>query len=232
MPESALSPGSATQSGGFSIGLWGDTSALPARERILATAHQLFYRDGLRATGVDRLIAESGVAKLTFYRHFPSKDDLVRLYLEDGHGRWIAWLVDALGRHGAGSSGWREPLLAALREWFEAPVFRGCAFINAVAEVADTLPGAMEISRRHKADMATVIAGLLAGEDPAPGSRRALAEAIAVAVDGAIVQAQMNGSEAALSALRTLLAALPPAAATAQQTASHAVDAGAPPQNA
>jgi len=50
---------------------------LPARERILLTAHELFYRDGIRATGIDRVIAESGVTKVTFYRHFPSKNDLI-----------------------------------------------------------------------------------------------------------------------------------------------------------
>ena len=197
---------------GFSIGMAADIAALPARERILATAHQLFYRDGLRATGVDRLIAESGVAKLTFYRHFPSKDDLVRSYLEDRHTRWIAWLADALKRHATPPTRGLQPLLAAMREWFEAPVFRGCAFINAVAEVADTLPGAMDISRRHKADMVTLIAGLL----PADDSQQARAQAIAVAVDGAIVQAQLNGSVTAIESLKTLLDGMqPPSAASA-----------------
>ncbi|MDO9405386.1 MAG: TetR/AcrR family transcriptional regulator [Polaromonas sp.] len=194
--------------GGFSVGLHGDLQTMGARERILATAHQLFYRDGIRATGVDRLIAESGVAKLTFYRHFPAKDALVRVYLEDRHERWMAWLVDALGRHGAGAPGaGLQPLLPAMREWFEAPVFRGCAFINAVAEVADSLPAAMDISRRHKADMLDVIAGLLPD-----GARdgQARAHAAAVAVDGAIIQAQMNGCEAALAALGQLLDALQP----------------------
>ncbi|RYX95201.1 MAG: TetR/AcrR family transcriptional regulator [Comamonadaceae bacterium] len=191
----------------FSLGLVTDTAAiadLPARERILATAHRLFYRDGLRATGVDRLIAESGVAKLTFYRHFAAKDDLLRLYLEDRHGRWIAWLSDALKHHESASPARFGPLLAAMREWFEAPVFRGCAFINAVAEVADSLPGAMEISRRHKADMVKVIARLL----PADERQLGTAQAAAVAVDGAIVQAQLNGGEAAIRSLGLLLAAL------------------------
>ena len=61
-----------------------------ARDRILRTAHDLFYRDGIRATGIDRVIAESGVAKLTFYRHFPSKNDLIRAYLDYRHQRWRA----------------------------------------------------------------------------------------------------------------------------------------------
>src|SRR3954470_24343514 len=75
-----------------------DISALPARERILVTSHDLFYRAGIRATGIDRVIAASGVTKVTFYRHFPSKDDLVRAFLDHRHGLWMAWFVDALGR--------------------------------------------------------------------------------------------------------------------------------------
>lgn len=178
-----------------------DLSHLPARERILVTAHALFYRDGIRATGVDRLIAESGVAKLTFYRHFPSKDDLVRAFLEYRHARWMAWLVDALGRHGARPGGGLTPLIGALAEWFADPAFRGCAFINAVAEVGSSLPDAVAIARRHKQEMTDVLAELL---PPGPPQYE-VAHAAAVAVDGAIVQAQMAGGDAALAALKTLL---------------------------
>lgn len=185
-----------------------DLSTLPARERILLTAHALFYRDGIRATGIDRVIAEAGVAKLTFYRHFPSKDALVRSFLDYRHEQWMAWLADALARHGARPGGGLAPLLAALGEWFADPLFRGCAFINAVAEVGGTLPEAMTISLAHKQEMARVIAGLL----PAGPNREALAGAVALAVDGAIVRAQMEGGgkaggAAALAALRLLLAA-------------------------
>ena len=178
-----------------------DLSQLPARERILITAHALFYRDGIRATGVDRLIAESGVAKLTFYRHFASKDDLVRAFLDYRHELWMAWLVDALGRHGARPGGGLEPLVAALAEWFADPAFRGCAFINAVAEVGGSLPDAVAIARRHKQEMTDVLADLL---PPGPQQYEA-AHAVAVAVDGAIVQAQMAGDAAAVKALLRLL---------------------------
>lgn len=177
---------------------------LPARERILATAHRLFYRDGLRATGVDRIIAESGVAKLTFYRHFPAKDELVLAFLEDRHVRWMAWFVDALGRHGAGRSAGFAPLLAAMTEWFEAPAFRGCAFINAVAEVGAASPEIVALSQRHKHEMTQVIAALL----PDPATQTGVADAAAIAVDGAIVQAQLQGAARAGSGLAALLAAL------------------------
>ncbi|WP_394700542.1 TetR/AcrR family transcriptional regulator [Thiomicrorhabdus sp.] len=66
---------------------------LPARERILLTAHDLFYREGIRATGIDRLIREAGVTKVTFYRHFPSKNDLILAFLHYRHQRWMDWFA-------------------------------------------------------------------------------------------------------------------------------------------
>lgn len=189
-----------------------EAAPLSARDRILATAHDLFYRDGIRATGIDRLIAESGVTKVTFYRHFPSKNELVRAFLDLRHGRWMAWFVDALGRRGAdrpAADGSSLLLLAdVLQEWTEMPVFRGCAFINTVAEIADALPEAVQAARAHKQEMAEVIAQLLPS-GPAQGPR---ARAAAVAFDGAIVHAQMaRGAaeqRAAVDLLRTLLRGL------------------------
>jgi len=90
-----------------------EAPASAARERILHTAHDLFYRDGIRATGIDRMIAESGVAKLTFYRHFPSKNDLVLAFLDHRHARWMEWFEGALRRHG----GHTRALVPALAEW-------------------------------------------------------------------------------------------------------------------
>jgi AcrR family transcriptional regulator len=181
-----------------------DLSHLPPRERILVAAHELFYREGIRATGIDRIIAQAGVAKVTFYRHFPSKDALVRAFLNYRHERWIAWFVDALGRHGGTAGGGLLPVVPALAEWFADPVFRGCAFINAVAE-AGTQPEALAIAQRHKQDMIDILAGLV----PDGPRRLALAQAAALAVDGAIVRAQMNGVDSALEGLASLLAALP-----------------------
>lgn len=181
-----------------------DIPAPSPRERILLAAHDLFYQGGLRATGIDRIIAESGVAKLTFYRCFPSKDELIRTFLDYRHERWMAWFVDALGRHGAAAGGGLAPLVPALAEWFTDPLFRGCAFINAVAELGATQPEVTQIVQNHKKDMEQVIAGLL----PAGPGQQAAAGAAALAVDGAIVRAQMEGREAALAGLRLLLNAL------------------------
>ena len=189
-----------------------DISALPARERILLTAHDLFYADGIRATGIDRVIATSGVTKVTFYRHFPSKDDLVREFLDHRHTRWMAWFVDALGRRGAHERGDDANALLLLAdvmaEWFADPVFRGCAFINATAEVGGSVEGALQRAREHKREMVEVIAGLLPARLPA---RMALAQAAGLGIDGAIIKAQMGDAALAHEAvddLRRLLEAL------------------------
>lgn len=185
-----------------------DFSTLPAKDRILLTAHDLFYRDGIRATGIDKVIAESGVTKVTFYRHFPSKNDLIRAFLEYRHRRWMDWFADAIGRHGGKPCGGLMPLVPVLEEWFCDPLYRGCAFINTVAELGGVLPDAVEICSMHKQDMVGVIAGLL----PKNESRLRLAYAAATAIDGAIVRAQLESKTAlereSLQSLSILLTAL------------------------
>lgn len=177
------------------------TAKPAAAERILLTAHDLFYRDGIRATGIDRVIAESGVTKVTFYRHFPSKNELILRYLDYRHKHWMSWFRDALKRHGAKP----QAVVAAMAEWFDNPQFRGCAFINGVAEVEESVPEVMQVAQDHKDDMASAIAELL----PASRTRQKTAQTIAVAVDGAIIQAQMRqGSTEALAALERIIEAL------------------------
>ena len=177
---------------------------LSARERILTTAHDLFYRDGLRATGIDRIISESGVAKLTFYRHFSSKDLLITTFLAYRHERWMAWFIDALGRHGARPGGGLFPLVATMSEWFADPTFRGCAFINAASELGSSSREILQICQCHKRDMQETIAALV----PEGPAQTATASAAAVALDGAIVRAQMADSASALGGLRQLITAL------------------------
>lgn len=174
-------------------------SALPARDRILQTAHALFYQEGIRATGIDRIIAESAVTKVTFYRHFPSKNELIKAVLERRHEHWMTWFIGALNRRRQSGL---DALVLALEEWFRDEGYRGCAFINAVVEIGAVLPEAVEISRRHKHDMAQAVSKLL----PASAHRKKDAETVAMAVDGAIVRAQMDESpDAALKVLKVLL---------------------------
>ena len=158
-------------------------------EQILDTAAELFYRDGVRAVGVDRIAAESGVAKMTLYYHFRSKDELVAAWLRRRDDEWMSWLASAVERR-RGSR-----LLAvfeALREWFETPTFRGCAFVNAYGELGSSNPAAAEIVALHKRKLNEYLADLARQEGVTESD--ALARELLVLVDGAIVTASIQGN--------------------------------------
>ncbi|QKZ17289.1 TetR/AcrR family transcriptional regulator [Streptomyces chartreusis] len=104
-----------------------------ARERLLATASKLFYTEGIRAVGVDRVMAEADVARGTFYRHFDGKDDLVRAYLDARHQRIGAGLA-AAKEAAASPVAFLETVARGIGEEMCSEGFRGCPFINAAAE--------------------------------------------------------------------------------------------------
>lgn len=175
---------------------------LAPRDRILQAAHALFYGEGIRATGIDRIIAAAQVTKVTFYRQFPSKDDLIRAYLAYRHERWMGWLQASLAARRAQGASPAQALLATLEEWFSRDDFRGCAFLNSTAELGGSAPDILAIVRAHKDDMAATFEGLL----QARAGRPAQARALAVAVDGAILHAQMGVPVATvLDSLKTLV---------------------------
>jgi AcrR family transcriptional regulator len=109
-----------------------------ARERILDTAYDLFSRHGTRAVGVDRIIAECGIAKMTLYRNFPSKDNLILAFLDRRDELWTrAWLQAEAQRRGATPA---ERLLAifdTFEGWFAREDFEGCSFINVMLEIVE-----------------------------------------------------------------------------------------------
>ncbi len=113
-----------------------DTTVRPsaARERILDTAFALFYARGIRGVGVDLIIAESDVAKATFYRHFPSKDDLVVAYLDKVDVVWSGQLRQAAEAAGPEPADQLVGMFDALSIACRREGYRGCAFINAAAE--------------------------------------------------------------------------------------------------
>jgi AcrR family transcriptional regulator len=179
-----------------------DASTQSARERILTTAHRLFYAHGVRATGIDRIIAEADVAKMSFYRHFPSKSDLVCAFLEERHTNWMAWFTGRILMLSRPGTAQLTAAASALGEWFAEPEFRGCAFINIVAECGDG--AARAIAARHKDELATALTNIARAQglaDPQAAGRLAL-----IIVDGAIVRAQTTGrgDEAANDAYRLL----------------------------
>ncbi|MEU8112891.1 TetR/AcrR family transcriptional regulator [Micromonospora sp. NPDC048947] len=108
-----------------------------ARLKLLRTATRIFYAEGIHSVGVDRIIAEAKVTRATFYRHFPSKDDLILAYLREVHQLERGMVDDAL----AANRSPVEPLLAianSIAQNIQSPGFRGCAFLNAAAEYPDT----------------------------------------------------------------------------------------------
>src|SRR3978361_1978552 len=111
-----------------------------ARDRLLEAADRLFYDEGINSVGIDRILEQSGVAKGSLYYNFGGKDDLVRTYLHDRHGKWAARIDEEL----ATATTPEAKILAifdALTDLFAQPGFRGCAFINAAAEAQ---PGSAE----------------------------------------------------------------------------------------
>ena len=106
------------------------------RERILETAADLFFHQGFRATGINEVIAKSGVAKATFYNHFPTKDDLCLAYLRDRNTSEFEAISAFVHDHDS-PRGRFLAVMKSVQPWLEANNLRGCAFLNMVAEVPD-----------------------------------------------------------------------------------------------
>ncbi|GGJ58249.1 TetR/AcrR family transcriptional regulator [Streptomyces brasiliensis] len=107
-----------------------------ARSRLLNTASRVFYAEGIHAIGVDRIVAEAQVTRATFYRHFPSKETLVVAYLNEAD-RAIRDQVDTAVAAGLPAADTLRTVSAYIAQGIQSPGFRGCAFLNAVAEYPD-----------------------------------------------------------------------------------------------
>lgn len=164
-----------------------------ARERIIETALDLFYRQGYLATGINQIIAEAKVAKATFYAQFPSKEDLCIAYLQARHLRWMGWLKDSVEKHPHG----RERLLGVfdfLRQWMRNSDFRGCAFLNIATEVPTIDSRIRGEVIRHKDALQWYLMEIIeeiAGAEKGEGLETdKLAGIVYVLVEGAIVASQ------------------------------------------
>jgi len=171
-----------------------------AKQRLLQAADELFYNEGIHAVGIDRVIAHAGVAKGSLYYSFAGKDDLVRGYLTGRHGKWADRVSASIEAH----TDPRERILAvydALGALFAEPDYRGCAFMNALAEAA---PDSVEAkaATTFRAWVRTLFLGLAAdadAEDP-----KQLAESLVVLYDGAVATAQMDKAPQAAQTARHL----------------------------
>jgi AcrR family transcriptional regulator len=189
-----------------------DLSPRPsARDRILETASALFYARGIRAVGVDLIIAESGVAKATFYKHFPAKDDLVVAYLDRVDAAWSGQLHAAAEAAGPDPADRLVGLFDALGQACRRVGYRGCGFINAAAEATPDGP----VHARTVAHKQAVLAWVrdLATDAGAPDPE-GLARSLTLLLDGGLASGALDADPAVpartAEAARTLVAAAIP----------------------
>jgi AcrR family transcriptional regulator len=161
----------------------------PAKVRILEVANGLFYAEGIRTVGIDRLISESSVTKATFYKHYRAKDILIVDYMKSRHDKSVSELeaiIDGSTDAKGAIERWRGSLEAEL----DAPDFRGCPFLNAAAEFSDSGHQVRQIISEHRDWYVGRLAELLRSAGHAvPGDA---ADDLMLAKDGA-----MSGSYAA-----------------------------------
>jgi len=170
----------------------------PAKKRILDTADLLFYDEGIRAVGVDRLISASSVTKATFYKHYRSKDRLIAEYVEHRHRQAVAELADLVDQQATA-----EAVLRALHQsistWISSPDFRGCPFINAAAEFSDPVHPVRRSVIAHREWFVGTLEQLLRGAGhPLAGEA---ADDLMLARDGAMTGGYAGDPIAASTAL-------------------------------
>jgi len=166
--------------------------SISRRDHLVETAMKLFSKHGFRATGIDRVLAESGVAKKTLYNHFRSKDELIIATLQKRDEDFMHFVRDGIARLAPGQTG--DPRMArvlalfdAIAEWAGGDNFTGCTFINASAEYPRREDPIHVACANHKKLVTQFIEELIA-ELPLVDSHR-VARQIALLVDGAIVTA-------------------------------------------
>lgn len=177
-----------------------------ARQRLLAAAAECFYTHGVSATGIDTITAAAGVAKMSLYNNFASKDDLVRAYLHDRHEEWLdlyrrrlATATDARGRIAAVFDAYIDHAESA-----HGHGFRGCGLLNAAAELPAGAPG-RRVVRQHKEEVAALLASHVAELEHLPAARAAsLGDHLAFLLEGAMVRAGLEGSSQLLHHAREL----------------------------
>ena len=174
------------------------TQRAPAKGRILETASVLFYEDGIRNVGVDRIIAASSVTKATFYKHYRAKDNLIVEYITSRHER-VKANVTAIIDNAPDADTALHDFVAAVATEIASPGFRGCPFINAAAEFPDSEHPVRRVVTAHREWYVETLAELLKGiGHPTPGDG---ADELLLARDGALSGGYSGDSIAATAAL-------------------------------
>ena len=131
-----------------------------ARERILAAASRLFYQEGIRAIGIDTVIAESGVAKATFYRTFDSKDALIEAFVAERDRLFWNWWDKIVGNHSDDPCALLDALLVGVARQIKQADYRGCPFLNTATEFPDNSHPGRVVARANKDELRTRLTAL------------------------------------------------------------------------
>ncbi|WAJ26545.1 TetR/AcrR family transcriptional regulator [Antarcticirhabdus aurantiaca] len=180
-----------------------------ARERLLTAASGLFYERGISATGIDTVIAQAGVAKMSLYNNFASKAELVEAYVETRTDAWRA----RLGMRLAAVRTPAERILAVFDSYADYAdgrdaVFRGCGLLNAAAELAADDPARMRVAAQ-KTEVAALFAAQLRDIGALPDDLvEETAEHLSFLLEGAMARAGLEGSGARLASARRIAASL------------------------
>ncbi len=172
-----------------------------ASRAILEAADRLFYERGIAGVGMDDIRDAAGVSLRRLYTMHPSKRDLVSAWLRDRHTRWMAWFTDSVDRHATGGTDALVATFDALDDWVGTPGYRGCAFLNSIAETSEIDDDHRAIVASHKSSLVEHLSSLAVRDHPDAPSW--LAPAIAVLIDGAIVQSAVFGDHAPITAARS-----------------------------
>jgi len=162
------------------------------RDQVFQTASRLFYQNGYRAIGVDTIAAESGIGKMTLYRHYPSKDDLIAAYLEDSNEQF--WNNFEEITKDAPTA--REKLLAffqGLQEYVTTPACYGCPFLNIATEYPETDYPGHQVAIEHKQSVRMRFHQL--AEETGAKKPDILADQLFLLMDGAYMASRMFGAK-------------------------------------
>lgn len=176
------------------------------RQLIIETAYRLFRDNGYHATGIDRIIAEADVAKMTMYRHFPTKDELIVEVLNYRARRFDAQL-DQLAQAAMAPAAKIATIIDWYGRWFGRPDFHGCLFAHALAEFGEADHPVFEAITAQKAGFQRRL-GLILAESLAEDRADSIATALFMLFEGATLLAHMGQPEAALANLRLASATL------------------------
>jgi AcrR family transcriptional regulator len=183
-----------------------EITASPKRDLLVDTAWNLFCKNGYRAVGIDTVLAEAGVAKMTLYNHFSSKEDLIAAAMEKKGAETLAGLDRVIELAGANP---RKRLLAVfewLEAWLSSPGFSGCAFLKAVGEYTATNDKPRRAAAAFKAAFQQRL--LLLCTEAGLNSPAALARQLMFVIDGATIHADMHRSPAYAADARAVAKAL------------------------